>query len=114
MTFAATAHSAFGDPDTRQVLIIWGVGNRTCAQYLEAVRTGDGSSAAYEQWLDGYITARNQTNPEVLDYAGSVTHVGLFAWIAKYCRVRLQAKYYEAADDLLSDLAKTGKVKYVK
>ena len=114
VAFAASAHSVLGDSDTRQVLMVRGAGNSTCAQYLEATSNGAAPSADFDQWLDGYITARNQTSPEVLDYAGAVSQAGLSAGIANYCRGRLQAKYYEAADALLSDLAKSGRVKYLK
>ena len=109
----AAACSASADDDTRQVFVVWGVGNHPCAQYLDATKKGSAPTAAYEQWLDGYLTARNQTDPKVLDYAGS-GRPGLVASIATYCQGNPAGKYYQAADRMLSELLKTGRVKYVK
>ena len=113
MSFAATAHPAWADDagSRHQVFVVWGVGNNVCRQYLESAKQN--KAAPYEQWLDGYITARNQTNSKVLDYAGN-GRAGLSAWISKYCESRLSTKYYQAADDLLAELVKTCKTTPLK
>ena len=111
---AASASPALADSDTSQLLIVWGAGNSTCARYVDAAKAGRAASLPYEQWLDGYITARNQTNPDVLDYAGAIDRQELLASLARFCRERPNGKFYEAADRLLTDLVKSGRVKYSK
>ena len=113
VVFAASSSAAAAESGI-QVLMVRGAGNSTCAQYLEASKQGPERAAPFEQWLEGYITARNQTNPEVLDYGGVVGHDEVIDRVAKFCKGHLNAKYYEAADSLLSDLAKAGKVKYTR
>lgn len=111
ISLAAGVSPLFADSDTSQILIVRGTGNSTCGQYLEAAKHGRDASAPFEQWLAGYITARNQTDPAVLDYAGDIADAEAQAWLGKFCQTRLHAKYFEAADALLSDLARAGRVK---
>ena len=39
---------------------------------------------------------------------------GLSAWMSKYCENRLSAKYYQAANDLLDELVRSGKARQVR
>jgi hypothetical protein len=53
--------------DAKGNFVVRGMGTRTCKDYVEAVKQGEGPSHDYLVWMEGYFTALNKTTPETFD-----------------------------------------------
>ncbi len=62
---------------------LYGQGASNCAAYV-AVRKG-GKSAAYAEWLDGYLSAVNLVLPDTYDIMGAKDREVAMAWLDRYC-----------------------------
>ena len=100
-------------------VMVLGVGQQTCAQFLDTVDTnnkmnpgGNVADAAYSGYglflgfADGYVTAHNEyaSSHRLLD--GGVS--GRMRWLENYCRAKPLAMYTTALHELTNELIADG------
>jgi len=72
---------------------ILGEGNKTCAEWTAAVRSGGAEGLPMQAWLRGYVTAL--TDQKEVD-AGD-----LIGWVDQFCKANAPVSLYYAAREYL-------------
>lgn len=95
-TRAADAHGGFA---------IKGAGAVTCSRFIEDWEAQGRNMALYAGWIDGYVTAMNQTAPETFDLTPWQTAETLLGLMRRGCEARPEARFMDRLVDLLRDMS---------
>ena len=100
----AAAGSAFGVTPERR-FAVKGVGRATCSRFLEAQQERNAEYPVYGGWINGYLTALNQTQPEVFDLVSWQTTDTLARSLRAHCRQHPDKLFYLAMIEMARALA---------
>jgi hypothetical protein len=103
------ATSGGGDLARAGSMLVFGAGALSCGVWLQHAQTADAYHVVMASWIDGYLTAANESRSEAGQTAplGQNTEgTGFDAWISRYCEANPQAPLFRAATALFLDLAK--------
>jgi hypothetical protein len=90
-----------------QGFVSFGVGNRSCDQYVLDARQPD-RGFVYETWLSGYLTAFNAYSPGVSDILMGKDFASAVEWIKHYCQDHPTVVVHGAAVQLIQSMQKNG------
>jgi len=90
--------------DTGGDFRVKGHGLESCASLVEAYGRQDGTALFYLTWLNGYLTAFNQLQPQTYDIAGDLTVNDLGSWLVNYCNENSDQNIVNAASTLVGAL----------
>ena len=79
-------------------------GAASCGTYLEARLQRGRDESAFKSWLEGYITAVNESLSHTYDIRGGVDLEGLLGWLDNYCKANPTQQFAEASDELIGYL----------
>lgn len=86
-------------------------GYASCGKYLEArakCKKGNCMKANYfNQWLDGYLTAFDEVEPNTVDIAAGQDLYSLDLWLENYCKRHPLKPIYDATKQLVITLLPT-------
>jgi len=78
-----------------------GAGVATCERFLSAKQAKSGEYYVYGGWIEGFITAVNQSNKNLFDLTPWQTTDLLVFTISKYCEQNLNTSFYRALATIL-------------
>lgn len=79
---------------------IWGAGGRSCHQF-EVATTDPAQTAAFRDFLMGYLTAFNTLAPETYDALGGESLESALSWLRDYCDQHQMDSFERALGQLL-------------
>lgn len=107
MTLLTTAVPA-GAADVNGQFAIEGGGLQTCQRFLEAGRGGSPDYAAYGGWIEGYITAQNQSIEGVFDLTPWQNTITLLSLTGSICQqMPPDTRFIDALHQLIRQLVPT-------
>ena len=77
-----------------------GVGQRSCATFVEARTAGSPLYVQFGSWMSGYLSAYNRYMPETVDIAPWQSMDLLAAYLTNYCVAHPESTVFEAVDQL--------------
>lgn len=83
-----------GAADKQGNYAVWGAGQRSCNQYMDARAAGD--FGEFKSYALGYITAYNTFVPETYRNAPELDVEGVMKWLDQYCEVTRVDSYERA------------------
>jgi len=84
---------------------IRGLGNASCQNFLDERRgVAKGAVTGFGSWLDGYLTAYNENDPNshIIDTKDRDV---LLWWLGRYCTLRPAGKFIDAVKAMINELA---------
>lgn len=91
--------------DGKGVYAIDGGGGAACKAFTDARKAGNERAGdLFAGWLDGYVSAANQTSPETFDLTPWQTSELLLALLARYCETYPDDRFEIAVNNLLRAL----------
>lgn len=106
LTGAAAAEEA------REVSI-WGIGQISCGRFVQERERPAGPYGAYDatfrQWLLGFITALNWSDPQRRDRLAGTDAEGAMLWVENHCRTQPLDTFFDAALALERELSRKGR-----
>lgn len=86
-------------------------GYASCGSFIAArdkCKKGNCARVNYfNQWLDGYLTAFNEVEPNTVDIASGQDLYSLDLWLENYCKKHPLKRIYDAAKQLVITLLPT-------
>lgn len=108
--FSLLTTNAFGwseyenEGEDQVIYHVRGVGDTSCQDFLTELTKGpEGNAMAYEDWVDGYLSANSALVPEtgVMDSKDNYT---VMWWLGQYCKKRPEEKFSDAVKTMISHL----------
>ena len=96
--------------DTQGRYWIYGVGRQTCETYLDSRESGGISEISYKNWISGYLTASNRSQPDTYNLLGNTDFQGALVWLDKYCKKNTKNTIYMGMANLTAVMYKTRRV----
>lgn len=90
--------------DQSNMFSVKGVGSTTCEQFNHAFKAKDRNLDMYGGWVEGYITALNQTSGETFDLAPWQSTDLLITALAKYCKESPKRKFFDVVKSMVVTL----------
>ena len=81
-----------------------GAGIADCSDFLQATRDRTEKLYLYGGWINGYVSALNQTQEETYDLTPWQTTDFLATFIARYCEQNPSESFFKATADMVADL----------
>lgn len=105
--FAAVARPAAAAQAT-DTIAIWGIGQISCGRFVQERERGAGAygpfDATFRQWLLGFLTALNWSDPERPDLLAGTDAEGAMLWVENHCRSQPLDTFFDAALALRREL----------
>jgi hypothetical protein len=90
--------------DTNAQFAVKGVGAASCGDFLEASRQGTDNYYVYAGWIEGYISALNQTLKETYDLSPWQSTDLLATLVGRHCGTKTNLSFFRAVADVVADL----------
>lgn len=88
---------------------IWGIGQISCGRFIQERERRAGPYGSYDatfrQWLLGFITALNWSEPQRRDLLAGADAEGAMLWVENYCRAQPLDTFFDATVALQRELA---------
>lgn len=87
----------------------WGIGQISCGRFIQERERRTGSHGPYDatfrQWLLGFITALNWSDPRRRDLLEGSDAEGAMLWVENHCRAKPLDTFFDAALALRQELS---------
>ncbi|MBL8661155.1 MAG: hypothetical protein JNM75_15570 [Rhodospirillales bacterium] len=89
-------------------MAIWGIGQISCGRFVQERERRPGAYGAYDatfrQWLLGFMTALNWSDPAQRDLLAGSDAEGAMLWVENYCRGQPLDTFFDATLALRREL----------
>ncbi len=83
---------------------VFGAGNRTCSQYLQATRQGGAAIRPFDDWLLGHLSAYNLLVANTYDMLGHTDFAHFDQRLQRDCRQHPRSRLVAAVARVMDDL----------
>jgi len=90
--------------DSEASYAIKGAGSVSCERYSAAVKSGSNEYIAFSGWIDGYVTAFNQYEPETFDIAPWQSTLLLTEALNRHCKKNPEARFFTTFTNMVRAL----------
>lgn len=99
-TFSLSAFSA----DKEGKYAVKGAGKRTCSNFTQAVESKSTDYYLFGGWLEGYLSAYNQFQPQNFDITPWQTTELMLTLLTQHCKTNPETKFLTAVNSLIKTL----------
>ncbi len=104
LTFALLGLSPVAAKDFDGEFAVFSVGGKSCAEYLDARRTGGRAQHDFTTWVQGYLSAFNLIVPNTYDILGTRDFDNAVQWLDQHCLENRETPFVNATAQLTINL----------